>query len=172
MESGFITAWTFGILFSADCFWGLISSLGALPPKISPSPRPVGALVRAWTQSACRPVSPTTRRPRRVPSHPWTHQMSLRRRYMLTLSTVLIPVAASSVSICHVKNACSRFPRRCPKQFLPGNHSSEKQLQSAKEGWFICPSKHFYAYIKVHQRIMAHKISMLYSNESGLLEKE
>lgn len=147
LGSGFVTACVFGVLFSADCFWGLTSSLGALPLKSSPSPRPVGALVRAWTPSACRPVSQTTRRLRRVPSHPWTHQMSLKRRYILILSIILLPDAAPNMLCAAWRVSVLRFVSRCHRdRVLLGTHSSEKQLHSTEEiGFFLCALKRYYA---------------------------
>lgn len=146
MCSRFVTASMFGILFSADCFWGLTSSLGALPPKSSPSPQPVGALVRAWTRSACHPVSRTIQRRRRVPSHPWTHQMNLKRRYMLTLSIILIPLAEPpACSLPHEECLVSEFSvgvRDSPFWGPTPQRHSHKVLRRLI-GEFICALKHF-----------------------------
>lgn len=70
-------------MFSADCFWGQTLSPVARPPRSSPSPLPVEALAKAWTLSVCHRVSQTTQRPRRALSRPWTHLMSLKKRYQL-----------------------------------------------------------------------------------------
>ena len=71
MDSRFLRAWTPGIMFSADCFWGRTLSPVALPPKSSPSPPPAGALVRAWTPSVCHPASQTTQRWRKAVGRVW-----------------------------------------------------------------------------------------------------
>jgi hypothetical protein len=121
-----------GILSPAGYFWGLTSSPGALPPKSSPSPQPVGALGRVWTQSVCRPVNQTTPRLRRAPSHPWTHQMSPKRRYTLSFPIILL---LQLPACCLPREECL-----CPSFSVHQKQSSfwehipqRKRIQSTKE---------------------------------------
>lgn len=114
-----------GVMFSADCFWGQTLSPVAPPPKSSPSPLPAGALVKAWTLSACRRASRTTPRPRRALSLPWTLLMSPPKRYILhpfpelliqVHDTVLATQGMSVFKFITLQCSESHVIKRCPRR--------------------------------------------------------